>query len=234
MKPLSLLAVSLILSLAACGATDAGPVGVSSLTACGTAAGDPFAGAGLADLSSVAGEYALVAVGGVDLPCGVTDSLLSVGQVEIRSGDTGMMLVSGTLLLDSLPPDTMIPVPSSVVTARSCVHVIPNGAYESPGGIVHMPDGSSYVIPPCGASFSLSLRYRYTLPDGSAGDLTKSSTGRYVWGSDGRAELLRVFGAPIGSGGTIASSAGGIQLRISPIWGFEGPGGPEYRFSLPR
>ncbi len=177
-------------------------------------------------LTSIAGAYALTSVGGAALPCCSTDS-----------AGTSITLLSGSLQLDSLPRDSMILVSALVTTAKSCVHEIPNGAVVDTGGVVHMPDGSSYVIPKCGAPYTLRLSYRYTAPDGSSSVINKSSSDRYVWGADNSgAELIRVFKAPVGSDGAISATASEIQVSVHPLSSpfFTEPAGPEYRFTRAR
>ena len=193
-----------------------------------------FAGCGKADngltetaaLTSIAGEYSLASVGGAQLPCCSRDS-----------AGTAITLLAGTLTLDALSPDNMVFVPSGVMTAQSCVHTVPSGAVMDTAGVVHMPDGSSYVMPKCGAPYTLRLTYRYVAPDGGTRSVTTSSSNRYVWGTDmGGHELLRVFSAPIGSDGQILFSESAVQLSVSPLSAgpLSEPPGPEYHFTRVR
>ena len=214
----------LVLALAGCGRGDSGLIDVGKAPA-DTAANSSTHQAALA---SIAGGYSLTSVGGAALPCCSQDS-----------AGTRITLLSGTLLLDSLPRDSMVFVPSGVMTAKSCVHTIPEGAVVDTGGVVHMPDGSSHVIPKCGAPYTLRLSYRYTAPDGTSSIINKSSGDRYVWGGDSRGtELIRVFKAPFGSDGAITASAAEIQLSVYPLSASAGPfaepPGPEYHFSRGR
>ncbi len=213
-----LLATALLLMLAAC---DRGPSDVA-LVACGTADSARAGSSTPLTLSSIAGEYELSTVGRVRLPCRLPDARADA-----------LTLLSGRLVLDSIPPDTMVPTPGAYITARSCVHSIPNGAWTDTAGVVHLPDGSTYVIPKCGQPYVLSLRYRYTLADGRTRDSTRTTTSRHVWGPWSGAGVLRLVSSPIGSFGTISVSEGHIELGVYPVPVWE-PAGPEYQFIRQR
>ncbi len=122
---------------------------------------------------SIAGPYVLTRVDGESLPC----------CAETDSAGTRVSVVGGTLTLGQADPGPYMFVPAGFPMPVSCVHEIPDGAQVDRDGLVTLPNGETYTIPPCGdGDYELTLDTRYEHPDGTSETKPVVISQRYTWG----------------------------------------------------
>ncbi len=172
---------------------------------------------------SIAGFYWLLSVDGQSLPCCASQD---------STGGTSTV-VDGELYLGEAAPESYSYTPAGIALPVSCVHEIPNGASVDTAAVVHLPDGSSYRLPPCGAgTYRLVLRRRSLLADGSTRTESDSTSGRYSWSTPmGDTRLITLVASRMG--GTVELSSGGATIVVARQ--HVGPPDPtrrepEYRF----
>lgn len=121
---------------------------------------------------SIAGWYGLNVVDGGNLPCCSTTD--SAGNTTTIRG--------GMLYLGPAAADEFVFTPVGYL-AKSCVHEIPNGALVDTADVVHLPDGTSYKLPECGAGpYQLTFLLGTQARDGSWTTRDSVISGKYVWG----------------------------------------------------
>ncbi len=134
------------------------------------AACDPMFEAGR---DGLAGQYRLTAVDGNELPW----------QLAADSAGTVWTVLGGSLTLGRAEPDRYVLAPGGPRPSR-CVHEIPTGAWVDTANVVHLKDGSSYRIAPCGdGPYTLGLTRRYTDAGGTVRNTSDTWTGLYAWGA---------------------------------------------------
>ncbi len=172
---------------------------------------------------SIAGFYWLRSVDAQALPCCASHD--STGATVTLEG--------ANLYLGEAAPEPYTYTPAGVALPSSCVHEIPDGAYVDTARVVHLPNGSSYSLPPCGSgSYRLAFIRQYAFADGGAHTVVDSAAGRYSWSTpaDG-VRLITLVGS--GLGGAVELSSRGTVIRVAPQ--HVGPPDPtrhdpEYRF----
>lgn len=179
---------------------------------------------------SIAGTYALTTVDGQPLPfSGAPDS---TGTVVVITG--------GTLTLGEAARTTFGATPAGLAPV-SCVHEIPAGAFvdftEGGHGVVHLPDGTTYELPPCGdGPFTLVLnRQVQHLGSGPAPE-ADTTGGLYAWGLLPWGDTTEVMLMEAGLAGPVSVSPTGVNLRLTKrAFGAFGPGpdDPQYGFAGP-
>lgn len=200
-----------------------GTVAVLSTAACGLM---------FEDHPSIAGSYDLRQVDGNAVPC--------CAAPDSTDSTTTVTIVGGSLTLgDAAPEDYGYP-PSGVPMAVSCVHGIPDGAWVDRNDVVHLPDGTTYQIPPCGdGPYTMIIVRRYDHVHGTAAIVADTTLGKYTWGSEagrdpfdgGIISLLASAGI-----GQVNTARGGIDLlvqtgvRVGPF----PPTGRKYEFVSTR
>ncbi len=164
------------------------------------------------DRSRLAGDYQLATVDGQALPWSAAPD----------STGTTLTVLSGSLTLGAASPETYSFVPSGAMIPSKCVHAIPDGAWVDTANVVHLSNGSTYRIPPCGdGPYTLSLTRRYTDAGGSSHTAAETWTGLYAWGTDGGpggTTYVTLVGRMAGTASTFASG-----VHISVAVGHVGP-----------
>lgn len=183
------------------------------------------------DPDSIAGTYTLTSVDGRSLPFAIAPD--STGTIVVITG--------GTLTLGKAARTTFGATPAGLAPV-SCVHEIPDGAWvdDTHGDtvIVHLPDGTSYTLPPCGdGPFTLVLnRQVQPLGNGSAPE-ADTTGGLYAWGPLPWGDTTEVMLMQAGLAGPVSMSPAGVNIRLTkrafgafgpgpndPVYGFAGPG----------
>jgi hypothetical protein len=133
---------------------------------------------------SIAGTYQLTSVDGQSLPCCTrTDTTTGVSTTPL--GDQ--------LTLEAAPPESYVASPAGMKPA-SCVHEVPSGSRVD-ADTVFRPDGSWYLLPPCGrGSYAMTLTERVDSA-GVTQTATVSYTGRYSWDTRGIIEAENLSGS---------------------------------------
>lgn len=180
---------------------------------------------GPGSLQRIAGHYQLQRVDGNNLSCCATTD----------SAGVRVTVLSGLLTLGDAPPEEYAYTPAGIPMARSCVHGVPSGAIvDDRTGVVTLPDGTTYRIPPCGdGDYTLIITRRYQ--NGSfTGVAAETTSARYTWGREpaGGAIVSLLGGGPATGLGHLTTSEQGAELtmdmgvRVGPF----APLGPQYTF----
>lgn len=179
-----------------------------------------------ADPASIAGQYALTRVDGGSLP----------RSLPADSSGTVVTILDGVLSLGEAAPEGYVETPAGIPMARSCVHEIPDGAGVSQDGLVTLPDGRTYQIPPCGdGDYTMVITRRCQYANGASQTLSDTTSARYTWGGSepSGGGIISLLGGERASGlGQVATSQGGVELtidmgvRVGPL----APLGPQYTF----
>jgi len=196
-----------------------GTLGAGVLLLGAACAQDP---AGLRARGRIAGNYLLMSVDGRLPSSPVPDS-----------ADGTVTVLGGQLTLGGAAPERYVYTPAGAMSG-SCVHEIPDGAFVDTANVVHLPDGSSYRIPPCGdGPYTLRLTRQHVAADGTQRILTDSIAGLYTWGTVTASDTVAMV-TLVGSGlGGSVTFTGGTVLRVARLHlGMPLPE-PVYLFAIP-
>ncbi len=196
-----------------------GVLGAGILLLAAACARDP---AGVRSRERIAGSYLLMSV----------DGRLPSSPAPDSAGGT-VSVLGGYLTLGDAAPERYGYTPAGA-RSGSCVHQIPNGAFVDTANVVHLPDGSSYRIPPCGnGPYTLRLTRQHVAADGTQRTVTDSIAGLYTWGTLDPADTVGLV-TLVGSGlGGSVSFAGGPVLRVARLHNGMPVPEPVYLFAVP-
>lgn len=214
MKGAAFVCCTVALVLGACAGRDPGAVDPGGSVDSGGSGKDTVT------LKTVAGSYPLATVDSLALPCCATRD--STGDV--------VTILRGTLTLEEAAPEDFVFTPSGYVMAKSCVHQIPNGAVVDTGGVVRLPDGTSYRLPECGdAPYRLTLTEQHQRA-GVTRNVVVSDSGKYVWGH-GYLTLVGKGTVPTRIG-DITASASAVHISVQHYESFPpSPRGHRFEFT---
>lgn len=173
-------------------------------------------------LDSIAGAYTLTSVDGQPLPfSGASDS---TGTVTTITG--------GTLLLGEAAPERYVATPGGLAPG-SCVHEIPEGA-SLDGNIVHLPDGTSYQLPPCGdGPYTLVLSRQVQHPGVAPAVQADTTSGLYAWGPLPWGETKEITLMASDLEGSVTMSQAGVDIRLNKrAIGAIGPGPGDHEYGF--
>lgn len=159
---------------------------------------------------SIAGTYELTTVDGQPLPfSGAPDS---TGTLTTITG--------GTLTLGEAAPGGYVATPAGWYMPKSCVHEIPDGASvdytHGDTVVVHLPDGTSYTLPPCGdGPYTLVLNRQVQHLGGEPAAADTTMSGLYAWGPlpFGDGTEITLAGAKLA--GQVTMSGAGVQIQVA-------------------
>ncbi|MEJ2677548.1 MAG: hypothetical protein P8174_00570 [Gemmatimonadota bacterium] len=180
---------------------------------------------------SIAGTYTLTSVDGQPLP-------FAMGP---DSTGTIVVIIGGTLTLGEAAPTGFGATPAGLAPL-SCNHEIPDGAYvdftEGEHGVVHLPDGTTYELPPCGdGPYTLLLNRQVQHLGSGPAPQADTTGGLYAWGPLPWGDTTEVMLMEAGLAGPVSASPTGVNIRLTrrafgafgpgpddPLYGFAGPG----------
>lgn len=163
---------------------------------------------------SIAGTYELTSVDGQSLPCCTrTDTTTGVGTTPL----------GGQLTLGAAAPEMFMPTPAGL-RPESCVHEVPSGSFVD-ADTVFRPDGSWYLLPPCGRGlYTMTLTERVDSA-GVSRTATVSYAGRYSWNTHGVIEMGKLSGS-------FVRGATGVDVTVQEAQLLATQDYPTYEFTL--